>query len=209
MLRNKKVRFHYITADKVKEESEKMKPYWEKVLSITGTRQVHSVRCRGYNTVLVAQVSTAEDLRAEVFMDSESDSDMSNKSSDELSDNDSQVENVNSDGDSLDKQICNNIDDIKVGDFLGVEYASEKMTKKIFITQVANIDEDETLLEVIKMKRCGKSSMFVIQPDDQCWVDVKQIKFKFNQPTLDQRGRYAFSSLPDYLLLLPLSTICM
>ena len=48
VLRNKNVRFHYISADKVKEESERMQPYWDSVLGVTGTRQVHSVRSRGH-----------------------------------------------------------------------------------------------------------------------------------------------------------------
>ncbi len=80
MLRNKNVRFH-ISADKVKEESERMQPYWDSVLGVTGTRQVHSVRSTGHRTVLVAQVSTAKKFRAEVFLDDESsDSNISSRS---------------------------------------------------------------------------------------------------------------------------------
>ncbi len=200
VLRNKNVRFHYISADKVKEESERMRPYWDSVLGVTGTRQVHSVRSRGHRTVLVAQVSTAKKFRAEVFLDDESsDSNISSRSSDEMSEDDS-VESVDAAGDISVREASKNINpnDHKVGDFIGVEYASEKKSKKIFIAQVTNIDEDETLLEVINMRRCGRTNMFVFRPEDKCWVDGKtQVKFKLDQPTVDQRERYSFSNLPD------------
>ena len=71
-----------------------MQPYWDSVLGVTRTRQVHSVQSRGHRTVLVAQVSTAKKFRAAVFLDDESsDSNISGRSSHEISEDDS-VESV-------------------------------------------------------------------------------------------------------------------
>ena len=75
---------------------------------------------------------------------------------------------------------------IKVGEFIGVEYSSERKSKKIFIAQVTDIEEDESLLEVVNMRRCGKTNTFVFSPKDKCWIDGKsQVKFKLEQPTVD------------------------
>ena len=91
-----------------------------------------------------------------------------------------------------------NSNDYKVGDFIGVEYASEKKSKKIFIAQVTNTDEDETLLEVINMRRCGRTNMFVFRPEDKCWVDVQtQILSLINQQWI----RESIINFQIYLIL--------
>ena len=151
------------------------------------------MQSKGHRTILVAQVSTAKKFRADVFLDDESsDSNISSRSSDEISEDDS-VESVDAAGDISVGEASQNINsnDYNVGDFIGVEYASEKKSKKIFIAQVTNTDEDETLLEVINMRRCRRTNMFVFRPEDECWVDVQtQVKFKLDQPTVDQREHY-------------------
>ena len=69
-----------------------MQPYWDSVLGVIGTRQVHSVQSRGHRTVLVAQVSTAKKFRAEVFLDDESsDSNISSRSLDEISEDETGI----------------------------------------------------------------------------------------------------------------------
>ena len=84
------------------------------------------------------------------FLDDESsDSNISSRSSDEISEDDS-VESVDAAGDISVGEASQNINssDYNVGDFIGIEYASEKKSKKIFIAQVTNTDDDETRLKV-------------------------------------------------------------
>ena len=128
--------------------------------------------------------------RLPFFLDPESESsesDNSNKSSEDESVDSSQSDTPGSEGNDVHVIAPQKtIQPIKVGEFIGVEYSSERKSKKIFIAQVTDIEDDECLLEVVNMRRCGKTNTFVFSPKDKCWIDGKsQVKFKLEQPTVD------------------------
>lgn len=143
--------------------------------------------------------------RLPFFLDPESESsesDNSNKSSEDESVDSSQSDTPGSEGNDVHVIAPQKtIQPIKVGEFIGVEYSSERKSKKIFIAQVTDIEDDECLLEVVNMRRCGKTNMFVFSLEEKCWIDGKsQAKFKLDQATVDQRERYTFPNLPDNYL---------
>ena len=80
-----------------------------------------------------------------------------------------------------------------------MEYESKRNSRKNYIAQVTEIDDEADLHEVINMCRCGESNTFVFIPKDKCWVEKNQIKAKREQPNFDHREWYTFEKSPDTL----------
>ena len=80
-----------------------------------------------------------------------------------------------------------------------MEYESKRNSRKNYIAQVTEIDDEADLHDVINMCRCGESNRFVFIPKDKCWVEKNQIKAKLEQPNFDHRERYTFETIPDNL----------
>ena len=173
--------------------AKEIQPYWDQVLRIIGIRSVHTVSCRGHSTILVAKVSTAKEFQAHVFLDV-SDS----ESSDDFED-DSVDDFVDSSLECKDEEQYQPGEDFSIttGDFVVVEYESERKSRKNYIAQVTEIDNEADLHEVINMCRCEESNKFVFIPKDKCWVEKNQIKAKLKQPNFDLRERYTFEKIPD------------
>ncbi|XP_065058999.1 uncharacterized protein LOC135686653 [Rhopilema esculentum] len=190
--RNPNVKFHFVSAETVQLRAKEIQPYWDQVLRIIGTRSVHTVSCRGDSTVLVAEVSTAKEFQAHVFLDVSDSESSDDDSVDDFADSSPECKDEEQ---SQPGENCS----ITTGDFVVVQYESERNSRKNYIAQVIEIDNEADLHKVINMRRCGESNKFVFIPKDKCWVEKNQIKAKLEQPNFDQRQRYTFEKIPDIL----------
>ena len=198
------MKFHFVSAETVQLRAKEIQQYWDQVLRIIGIRSVHTVSCRGHSTVFVAEVSTAKEFQAHVFLDasdSESSDDFEDDSVDDFAD-DSVDDFADSSLECKDEEQYQPGEDFSIttGDFFVMEYESKRNSRKNYITQVTDIDDEADLHEVINMHRCGESNRFVFIPKDKCWVEKNQIKANLEQPNFDHRAPYTFEKIPDNVL---------
>ena len=169
--RNPNVKFHFVSAETVQLRAKEIQPYWDQVLRIIGTRSVHTVSCRGDSTVLVGEVSTAKEFQAHVFLDVSDSESSDDDSVDDFADSSSECKDEEQ---SKPGENCS----ITTGDFVVVQYESKRNSRKNYIAQVIEIDNEADLHKVINI-------IDVENPPSLCLFQktsagLKRIRLKLN-----------------------------